>query len=74
MGKGFEYRACDRAFYEKELKNFLPPEFIDFHTHIGKKEFEIVGKSNGGSTWTEVLSEELLAEDLKKRAIITVLK
>lgn len=56
----------DRQVYAKELKDFLPDTFIDFHTHIGKKEFEKVGKSNGGSTWTAVLNEELLAEDLQK--------
>lgn len=56
----------DHLVYEKELKNFLPEHIIDFHAHIGKKEFEYVGKSNGGSTWTRCLDEELLAEDLAK--------
>ena len=56
----------DRLVYEKELKDFLPEQMIDFHTHIGQRKFERAGKANGGSTWTELLSEELLAEDLKK--------
>ncbi len=54
----------DRKVYEKELKGFLPKEFIDCHVHVYKKEFPSYGSSNGGSTWTEKVAEELRAEEL----------
>lgn len=54
----------DHQVYEKELKNFLPDEMIDFHTHIGKSSFALQGKSNGGSTWINLLSDEMTAENL----------
>ena len=59
-----DYRAYDREVYEKELKNFLPDRIIDLHTHVGKAGFESVGQSNGGSTWTACLGDELLVEHL----------
>lgn len=54
----------DRQVYERELKDFLPKEFIDFHIHINKKEFPLQGSDNGGSTWTNLVYEEMTAEDL----------
>ena len=54
----------DRQVYEKELKNFLPKEFIDFHVHINKKEFPLQGSDNGGATWTKLVYDEMTAEDL----------
>lgn len=32
--KGFEYRECDRALYERELKDFLPDKIFDVHVHM----------------------------------------
>lgn len=54
----------DKKVYEKELKDFLPKEFIDCHTHIWKKEFPAHGEENGGSAWANLVSEELTAKDL----------
>lgn len=54
----------DRQVYEKELKDFLPEEFIDFHVHLYKQEFPSQGKDNGGSTWTRLVFDEMTAEDL----------
>ena len=54
----------DKYVYEKELKPFLPQEFIDCHTHVWKKEFPFEGSSNGGSTWTRKVAEYLEVEDL----------
>ena len=53
----------DREVYEKELKNFLPESFIDIHTHLNKKEFEHYGDHNGGSSWTDLIAEELPIEE-----------
>jgi len=54
----------DRYVYETELKDFLPDKFIDFHTHLGKIEFDYEGKPNGGSTWTTKVYDEMTMEDL----------
>lgn len=54
----------DRKVYETELKGFLPPEFIDCHTHVWGKDFPLQGSSNGGSTWTRKVAEYLTSEDL----------
>lgn len=54
----------DRKVYEKELKGFLPKEFIDCHVHVWEKDFPRQGSSNGGSTWTKKVSEDLSAEEL----------
>lgn len=54
----------DRHVYETELKDFLPDEMIDFHTHIGQVRFDFEGKSNGGSTWVRKVYDEMSAEDL----------
>lgn len=54
----------DKKVYETELKNFLPTEFIDCHTHVWVKDIPIVGKSNGGSTWTRKVSDEPEVDEL----------
>ena len=54
----------DREVYEKELKNFLPDEFMDFHTLVTKLEFDAWGSHNGGSTWTDLVYDELPVEEL----------
>ena len=54
----------DRHVYETEIKDFLPDHFIDFHVHVWKKEFEAMGSHNGGSTWTDLIADEMTAEHL----------
>ena len=54
----------DRQVYEKELKGFLPPEFIDIHTHIWLNTMPKVGKANGGATWTRLVADEMSGEQL----------
>lgn len=54
----------DRKVYETELKDFLPDNIIDFHTHLGLVKFDYEGKFNGGSTWTKKVYDEMSAEDL----------
>ena len=46
----------DREVYEKEIKDFLPKEFIDFHIHSYKNTFKLTGDYNGGSTWTSLIA------------------
>lgn len=54
----------DKKVYEKELKDFLPKEFIDCHVHVWEKGFPYQGNSNGGSTWPKKVSEDLTLEEL----------
>ena len=59
MGKGYEYRACDRAFYDKHLKDFLPDKMFDAHVHISTAGLTSYGSHNGGSSWTDYLCKEM---------------
>ena len=59
MGKGYGYRACDRAFYDKHLKDFLPDKMFDAHVHISTAGLTSYGSHNGGSSWTDYLCKEM---------------
>lgn len=54
----------DKKVYREELEGFLPDKIIDLHVHIWKNTFPAYGKSNGGSTWTTRVADEMTAEDL----------
>lgn len=49
----FEITEYDKYIYEKELLDFLPQKFIDFHTHIEDENVSNVLEHNGGSSWTD---------------------
>ncbi len=57
----------DRHVYETELKDFLPDEFCDFHTHICLTSFNAYGSHNGGSSWTDRIADELPPKRCSKR-------
>ena len=52
----FEITDYDRQVYENELKDFLPDEFIDFHTHIENPDVPKSLNHNGGSSWTDYIN------------------
>ncbi|MBO5908466.1 MAG: hypothetical protein J6Q67_01585, partial [Clostridia bacterium] len=54
----------DRLVYEKELKSFLPTEFVDAHVHSFKNTFDSYGASNGGSAWPRRVSDEMTTEQM----------
>ena len=54
----------DRQVYETELRDFLPTDFIDCHTHIWKNTFTPKGKANGGATWIDLVADEMTSENL----------
>ena len=54
----------DREVYEKELKSFLPEEFIDIHTHIWSSKLSRQGNPNGGSTWVDRVADEMSGDEL----------
>lgn len=55
----------DKAFYEENLKDFLPDTFIDCHNHIWKSEF-VTGVDNAGRScaWPEMVAKDNPIEDL----------
>jgi len=54
----------DAKVYREELRDFLPDTFIDLHAHIWKNTFRPYGASNGGATWTHLVSDEQTGADL----------
>lgn len=54
----------DKHVYETKLRDFLPDEFIDFHTHIEEDNNVAQGDHNGGSSWTDLVSGSRTAEAL----------
>lgn len=54
----------DKHVYETELRDFLPDEFIDFHTHIEEDNYVPQGDHNGGSSWTDLVAGSRTAEAL----------
>ena len=63
MKRGFEYTAYDRQVYDRELKDFLPDKIFDAHVHISTDTLLSYGSHNGGSAWTDYLSEEMSVKD-----------
>lgn len=58
------YNDYDKNVFEKELKDFLPDNIIDCHTHIWRNYFDKKGEANGGALWIDKVADELSAEDL----------
>ncbi len=54
----------DRLVYEKELKDFLPTEFIDCHVHSYKSSFEPFGTRNGVAMWPMLVADEMTTEQM----------
>ncbi len=61
---GFALTDYDKKVYEQELRDFLPDQMIDIHTHIWKKDFPAYGDHNGGATWPARVAEDCTVEDL----------
>ena len=60
----FIYNDYDKYVYENELKSFLPDKFIDFHVHLNKKAKTVAGDHNGGSSWVDLVAEEMTSEQM----------
>lgn len=60
----FKPNAYDKHVYETELRDFLPEKIIDAHVHIWDETCVSTASSNGGSTWTNLIAEDLTGEDL----------
>lgn len=66
MKKLFEVKPVDSAFYEEHLKDFLPDNIIDIHTHVWLEKFK--GKVQAGPvravTWPYLVAKDNSVEDL----------
>ena len=57
--------AYDRYVYENELKNFLPTNFIDFHVHAFRSDYERYGVvSKNKVSWVSMIASEMTVEQL----------
>ncbi len=54
----------DRRVYREELRDFLPPRFIDLHTHVWLDEFADYGGHHGGASWTRTMATDMTTEQL----------
>ena len=61
----FEVKAVDKEFYNN-IKDFLPPEMIDIHTHVWLDEFRNPKKSSllGNVTWPSRVAKDNSITDL----------
>lgn len=63
---GIELIEYDKKVYNTELKDFLPRNIVDVHTHISKKGFEReFTEEKGLVKWTKMVSEDCTIEDLE---------
>jgi hypothetical protein len=68
MKKLFEYKKIDRRFYQDVIRDFLPENIIDVHTHIwekGGKEKVNAGVARTVS-WPSLVADECSAGDLRE--------
>lgn len=59
----------DREVYEKELKSFLPDEFIDFHVHVFKNTFDRFGAPSKAPTskvksWVGLIGKDIYLDEM----------
>ena len=65
----FNVEDFDRQVYEKELKSFLPKEFIDFHVHVFKNTFDPFGAPSKAPTskvksWVGLIGKDIYLDEI----------
>lgn len=63
----FEVKPYDRQFYAENLRDFLPPQIIDIHTHVWLDSFhnpEGGGRGDRVVLWPSLVAKDNSAEDL----------
>ena len=62
----FEVTKIDRQVYENELKDFLPDQIIDIHTHVWPDRLKIHSPETSSRTvkWPSLVAKENPVEDL----------
>lgn len=63
-----DIKPCDRAFYQRELQNFLPDTFIDCHTHIWLDEQNHFCEDTASRScaWPNMVARDNSVEDLQE--------
>jgi len=66
MGSLFEMKDVDKLFYEQKLKDFLPDQIIDIHTHVWLDKFimEASDEPARAVTWPWLVAATNSVEDL----------
>jgi len=66
MSRLFDVKQSDLAFYQSYLKDFLPDQLIDIHTHVWLDDFRIPGKVAAERTvrWPSMVAKDNSIEDL----------
>jgi len=64
----FEIKDVDKQYYEKKIKDFLPENIIDIHTHVYRKyeSREAQEDIKRTVTWPSLVAAENPAEDLQE--------
>jgi len=62
----FEWTGADRRFYDSELRDFLPPEIFDIHSHLWLESFWTSPKDADfrAVSWPYLVARDNSAEDL----------
>lgn len=62
-----DVKPYDKEFYQSVLKPFLPETFIDCHTHVWLKEFDMgTAKREGSQNWPGLVAQDNSVEDLNE--------
>lgn len=63
----FELKPVDRRFYEERLRDFLPDQVIDIHTHVWLDRFvRNRGKNERTVSWPSLVAKDNPVEDLQE--------
>jgi uncharacterized protein len=72
IDKMLDYNSCDRSFYEKNIKRYLPEKMIDIHTHIWLKGH--IGQMTAAPArtvaWPSMVAADNSVEDLIQTYLI----
>lgn len=64
----FNLEDYDREVYEKELKSFLPDEFIDFHVHCFKSGYAPFGnqkvRASNRKSWVGLIGKDIYLDEM----------
>ncbi|HOJ12718.1 MAG TPA: amidohydrolase family protein [Clostridiales bacterium] len=69
MAQLFEVKEIDVKFYEEQLKEFLPDQIIDIHTHVWLNKFRVKEEDAcnmpvRSATWPSLVAKDNSVEDL----------
>lgn len=66
MSEVLKIKDIDKHFYEDKLRDFLPEQIIDIHTHIWLEKFGIEAENSPARTvtWPSLVAKENSIEDL----------